>query len=130
MPENSEAVTRNVRVRVQARYVAQRSRPEDGLWFFAYRVELENLGEETVQLVSRHWIITDGEARVEEVRGPGVVGEQPVLGPGETFQYTSACPLPTSFGTMHGSYQMVTEDGDRFDAEIAPFSLSLPYAVN
>ena len=130
MPENSEAVTRNVRVRVQARYVAQRSRPEDGLWFFAYRVELENLGEETVQLVSRHWIITDGEARVEEVRGPGVVGEQPVLGPGETFQYTSACPLPTSFGTMHGSYQMVTSDGEHFDATIAPFSLCLPHALH
>ena len=130
MPENSEAVTRNVRVRVQARYVAQRSRPEDGLWFFAYRVELENLGEETVQLVSRHWIITDGEARVEEVRGPGVVGEQPVLGPGETFQYTSACPLPTSFGTMHGSYQMVTSDGESFDATIAPFSLCLPHALH
>lgn len=130
MPDSSEAVTRNIRISVQARYVAQRSRPEDGLWFFAYRVELENLGDETVKLVSRHWVITDGEARVEEVRGPGVVGAQPVLEPGAVFHYTSACPLPTSFGTMHGSYQMVTDDGDHFDAVIAPFSLSLPHAVH
>jgi len=130
MPARSEAITRDVRVSVEARYVAQRSRPEDGLWFFAYHVEIENLGEDTVQLVSRHWIITDGDARVEEVRGPGVVGEQPVLAPGEAFNYTSACPLPTSFGTMHGSYQMVSQSGDRFDATIAPFSLSIPHAVH
>ncbi|PRP92227.1 CO2 efflux protein ApaG [Enhygromyxa salina] len=130
MPETSETVTRNIRISVQARYVAQRSRPEDGLWFFAYRVELENVGDETVQLLSRHWVITDADARVEEVRGPGVVGEQPVLAPGEVFHYTSACPLPTSFGTMHGSYQMVTEDGERFDATIAPFALSLPHAIH
>ena len=130
MPEASEAVTRNVRVSVQARYVEPRSEPEEGLWFFAYRVELENLGEETVQLLSRHWVITDGDARVEEVRGPGVVGEQPVLEPGDLFHYTSACPLPTPFGTMHGSYQMVTAGGEHFDAVIAPFSLSLPLAVH
>jgi ApaG protein len=130
MPDSSEAVTRNIRVGVQARFVPQRSRPEDGLWFFAYHVELENMGDETVQLLSRHWVITDGDGRIEEVRGPGVVGEQPVLGPGETFQYTSACPLPTSFGTMHGSYQMVTDAGERFDATIAPFSLSLPHLIH
>ena len=130
MPDRSEAVTRNIRVSVQAHYIEQRSRPEDGLWFFAYRVELENVGDETVQLMSRHWVITDGEARVEEVRGPGVIGEQPVLAPGDLFHYTSACPLPTSFGTMHGSYQMITSEGDRFDAKIAPFSLSLPHAVH
>ena len=130
MPQQSEAVTRDIRIRVQARFVPQRSRPEDGLWFFAYHVELENIGDETVKLLSRHWIITDGEARVEEVRGPGVVGEQPVLEPGDTFDYTSACPLPTEFGTMHGSYQMVTQEGDRFDATIAPFSLSTPHSVH
>ena len=130
MPETSEAVTRDIRIKVQARYVSQRSRPEDGLWFFAYHVELENTGEDTVQLISRHWIITDGEARVEEVRGPGVVGEQPVLGPGDVFHYTSACPLPTAFGTMHGSYQMVTSDGERFDAKIAPFSLCTPNSLH
>jgi ApaG protein len=130
MPDVSETVTRNIRISVQAQYVAQRSQPEDGLWFFAYRVELENTGEETVQLLSRHWVITDGEARVEEVRGAGVVGQQPVLEPGEVFHYTSACPLPTPFGTMHGSYQMVTADGEHFDAVIAPFSLSLPHSVH
>lgn len=130
MADHSEAVTRDVRVAVQARYIPQRSRPDDGLWFFAYRVELENVGEETVQLLTRHWVITDGEGRVQEVRGPGVVGEQPVLGPGERFEYTSACPLPTAFGTMHGSYQMITEDGERFDAKIEAFSLSLPNTVH
>ncbi|PRQ06774.1 Co2+/Mg2+ efflux protein ApaG [Enhygromyxa salina] len=130
MPDSSQAVTRNIRVSVHAHYIEQRSRPEDGLWFFAYRVELENVGDETTQLISRHWVITDGEGRVEEVRGPGVIGEQPVLAPGDKFHYTSACPLPTSFGTMHGSYQMVTSEGDRFDAKIAPFSLSLPHAVH
>ena len=130
MPEVSKAVSRNIRVSVQAQYVEQRSAPHEGLWFFAYRVELENLGEETVQLLSRHWVITDGNGRVEEVRGPGVVGEQPVLEPGELFHYTSACPLPTAFGAMHGSYQMITGTGERFDAVIAPFSLSLPHALN
>lgn len=130
MAEVSEAVTRNIRVSVQARYVEARSRPEEGLWFFAYRVQLENLGAETVQLLSRHWVITDADGRVEEVRGPGVVGEQPVLGPGDIFHYTSACPLPTPFGTMHGSYQMITAEGDRFDAEIAPFSLILPHSLH
>lgn len=130
MPEASQAVTRNIRVSVQARYVELRSRPEEGMWFFAYRVELENLGDETVQLLSRHWVITDGEGRVEEVRGPGVVGEQPVLEPGDLFHYTSACPLPTPFGTMHGSYQMVTTGGERFDAVIAPFLLSGPQALH
>lgn len=108
----------------------ERSNPDKGAWFFAYTVLVTNEGEDTVQLVSRHWIITNADGEVEEVRGPGVVGAQPVLAPGESFEYTSACPLPTAFGTMHGSYQMVTEAGERFDAEIAPFSLSMPYAVN
>jgi ApaG protein len=130
MPEVSEAVTRNIRVSVQAQYVEQRSQPDDGLWFYAYRVELENLGDETVQLISRHWVITDGEGRVEEVRGPGVVGEQPVLNPGEVFHYTSACPLATAFGTMQGSYQMVNEDGEQFDAVIAAFSLAMPHTLH
>lgn len=130
MPDTSERVTRNVRVSVQARYMPEHSRPEDGLWLFAYRVELENLGDETVQLLTRHWVITDGNARVEEVRGPGVVGEQPILMPGDVYHYTSSCPLPTSFGTMHGSYQMITSEGERFDAIIAPFSLNVPEMVH
>lgn len=130
MPEASEATTRSIRVSTLAQFVEQHSQPEDGLWFFAYRVQLENLGDETVQLLSRHWVITDGEGRVEEVRGAGVVGEQPVLEPGDVFHYTSGCPLKTPFGTMHGTYQMVTADGERFDAVIAPFLLSVPGSLN
>ncbi len=127
---SSEARTRGVCVAVHSRYVPERSAPGSGGWFFAYTVRITNEGDATVQLISRHWIITNANGEVEEVRGPGVVGAQPVLEPGESFEYTSACPLPTAFGTMHGTYQMVTEDGERFDAEIAAFSLSTPYAVN
>jgi ApaG protein len=97
---------------------------------FAYHIRIANSSRETVQLISRHWYITDATGHVEEVRGPGVVGEQPVLGPGEHFDYTSGCPLPTPMGTMHGTYQMVTETGDRFDAAIAPFTLAEPLSLN
>ncbi len=130
MARHSEVTTRGVCVSVHSLYVRSRSRPEDGQWFFAYHVEIANRGEASVQLISRHWVITDGDGHVEEVRGPGVVGEQPRLQPGERFEYTSACPLPTPFGTMHGSYQMVTEDGEQFDAAIEAFSLSLPNLLN
>jgi ApaG protein len=126
----SEAVTRGVRVHVESRYVPEQSDPDRGGWLFAYRVRITNEGQSTVQLISRHWIITDANGETEEVRGPGVVGAQPILGPGESFEYTSACPLRTSFGTMHGTYQMVTNEGDGFDAEVAAFTLSTPYAVN
>jgi ApaG protein len=126
----SEATTRNIRVRVQSSYVPERSAPDQSSWFFIYTVEIANQGHEAAQLVSRHWIITDANGAVREVRGPGVVGEQPTLAPGESFTYTSACPLETAFGTMHGSYQMVTAGGDRFDAEIAAFSLGEPHAIN
>jgi ApaG protein len=127
---SSEAVTNGIKVRVQSRYVPEQSDPEGGGWLFAYTVRVANEGHETVQLMSRHWVITDANGHTEEVRGPGVVGAQPVLRPGESFEYTSACPLRTSFGTMHGTYQMLTEDGTAFDATIDAFSLSLPYAVN
>ena len=126
----SEAVTRNVRVRVHARYSAEHSAPQLNRWFFLYTIEIANVGDDTVQLESRHWIITDATGHTEEVRGPGVVGEQPVLGPGERFEYTSGCPLAVPFGTMHGTYQMVTAGGDRFDARIAPFTLQGPYTVH
>ena len=126
----SEAVTRGIRVHVHSFFVKERSAPEDGEWFFAYRVTISNEGPETAQLVSRHWIITDGNGSEDEVRGPGVVGEQPVLAPGESFQYTSACPLATPFGTMQGRYQMVTSGGEAFDAEIAPFALAEAQTVN
>ena len=130
MSSYSEATTRGVRVRVQSVFVAERSSPEDGHWFFAYQVNVSNEGSETVQLISRHWIITDGNGQEQEVRGAGVVGEQPVLSPGESFEYTSACPLTTPVGSMHGTYQLVTDGGERFDAVIAPFGLGEPGAVH
>jgi ApaG protein len=126
----SEAVTRGVRVRVESEYAPDRSQPGSGQWFFLYTVTIANEGAETVQLLTRHWIITDGTGNVEEVRGPGVVGKQPTLRPGESFEYTSGCPLRTPFGVMEGTYQMVTEAGERFDAKIAPFTLSEPYTVH
>jgi ApaG protein len=128
--ETSEATTQGVRVLVRSQYVPERSRPELGAFFFAYTIVIENRSRDRVQLISRHWVITDAEGRQEEVRGPGVVGEQPMLAPGESFQYTSFCPLRTPFGSMRGSYQMVRGDGSRFDAEIASFRLAQPYAVN
>lgn len=128
--ECSESVTRGIRVRVESAFVPERSDVDNGQWFFAYRVRIENEGDMTAQLVSRHWVIIDARGQVEEVRGPGVVGEQPVLQPGESFEYTSACPLRTPCGTMHGSYQMVGSDGARFDAEIAPFALGEPEQVH
>lgn len=126
----SEAVTAGVRVRVSARYSPARSQPLRNLWLFLYTIEISNESPDTVQLVSRHWVITDAENRVEEVRGPGVVGQQPRLAPGESFEYTSSCPLQTPFGTMGGAYQMVTGDGRRFDVEIATFTLSEPYTIH
>jgi ApaG protein len=126
----STAVTRGVRVDVDPEYLDQQSDPKRGLWMFSYAVRISNQGADPVQLVSRHWIITDATGRVEEVRGPGVVGEQPVIQPGRSFEYRSGCPLPTAMGTMHGTYQMVTARGERFDATIPPFTLAEPYSVN
>lgn len=127
---SSEAVTRNIRVQVRAEFSAERSRPADQHWFFLYTITITNEGDETVQLLTRHWIITDSNGHVEEVRGPGVVGEQPVLPPGQSFTYTSGCPLSTPFGVMEGTYQMVSPGGEQFDAEIAAFTLSEPYTVH
>jgi ApaG protein len=127
---SSRATTRGIEISVQSTYVREQSKPDQHLWFFAYTVHIRNVGTETAQLMSRHWVIADANGRVEEVRGPGVVGEQPVLEPGESFEYTSACPLTTPFGTMHGTYRMVTRGGDDFDAEIAPFTLAEPHALH
>jgi ApaG protein len=127
----SEAVTNSVRVEVESQYAPEHSQPFQSQWFFYYTVRITNESDEAVQLLSRYWIITDANGVIEEVRGPGVVGEQPVLAPGESFQYTSGCPLKTSTGVMHGTYQMVfTESGDHFDVEIAPFALHEPYTVH
>ncbi len=128
---SSEAITRDIRVHVAPQLDPGRSRPSEDQWFFLYTVTIENLGDRTVQLRSRHWVITDGAGRVQEVRGPGVVGEQPVLAPGESFRYTSGCPLRTDVGKMEGSYQMVdTATGEGFDIEIAPFTLCAPGLVH
>lgn len=126
----SDTTTRGVRIQVKSAYLPDRSAPDEGRYLFAYRVRISNVGDETVQLISREWIITDQDGDVETVRGPGVVGEQPVLTPGQSFEYTSFCPLPTPIGSMHGAYQMVSANGDTFDAEIAPFSLAVPTALN
>jgi ApaG protein len=126
----SEAVTQGVRVRVKSTFDPERSRPSQNEWFFLYTIRISNEGRDTVQLLTRHWIITDATGHVEEVRGPGVVGEQPILAPGDAFEYTSGCPLSTPFGTMRGTYQMVKRDGERFDAEVAEFELSEPYTVH
>jgi ApaG protein len=127
---SSEAVTNNVRVEVESQYAPNHSQPFQDVWTFRYTVKISNEGEDTVQLLSRHWIITDGNGKVEEVQGPGVVGEQPVLSPGESFTYSSGCRLQTASGVMRGTYSMVTESGDHFDVEIAPFMLREPYTVH
>jgi len=126
----SRATTRGIVVEVESRYVPERSDPKAARWYFAYRIRITNEGTARVQLLSRHWIISDAHGRVEEVKGPGVVGEQPVLEPAEAFEYTSYCPLGTAFGSMRGTYRMITATGEEFDAEIAPFALAEPFAVN
>lgn len=126
----SDHTTDGIRVQVQSAFVAERSEPSQGRYFFAYRVRIANVGGETAQLISRKWVITDANGDVEVVEGPGVVGEQPVLEPGEAFEYTSFCPLTTAFGTMHGHYNMVRPDGSAFRATIAPFRLAAPSALN
>ena len=125
----SEAITRDIRVQVKAEYDSRRSRPEQNLWFFLYTVRITNEGSNTVQLLSRHWVITDAMGKVQEVRGPGVVGNQPILAPGESFEYTSGCPLTVPFGSMHGTYQMINDRKEQFDIEIAPFTLAEPHAA-
>ena len=119
-------VTRQIEVRVAPKFLADRSSPENGYFFWAYTISLSNQGRETVQLKTRHWRITDAQGRLQEVRGAGVVGEEPVLKPGENYEYTSGVPLPTSSGFMVGTYGMVTETGEAFDIDIPAFSLDLP----
>ncbi|MCA9531286.1 MAG: Co2+/Mg2+ efflux protein ApaG [Myxococcales bacterium] len=134
MPERheprSEAVTRGVRVTVESRFIAEQSSEALGRFVFAYHIRIANEGKETLQLRTRHWIIADATGRTEEVRGPGVVGETPVLAPGEAFEYTSGAVLRTQRGSMRGTYQMHRADGSSFDAQIAPFLLERPYSLN
>jgi len=125
----SDATTRGIRVQVKSAHIPERSRQEDQPYLFAYRARISNDGEETVRVLSREWIITGADGQVERVSGPGVVGEQPILGPGESFEYTSVCALRTPIGSMHGSYRLVSFRGDRFDAVIAPVSLAVPIGL-
>src|SRR5215207_322364 len=122
----SQALTDGIRVRVQSQYLPDQSSPRDDRFVFAYTITISNEGAKTAQLRTRHWIITDGRGVVEEVRGDGVVGEQPRLTPGQAFQYTSGCVLKTPVGSMQGSYRMWRDDGTSFDAQIAPFALATP----
>jgi len=122
-----KAITRSISVRVEPCYLDEKSEPDESYYVWAYRVHIENLGDTTVQLRRRNWQITDSLGRVLEVNGDGVVGEQPVLAPGEAFEYTSGTPLSAPSGVMLGSYQMETEQGDRFDVAIPAFSLDSPY---
>jgi ApaG protein len=126
----SDAVTNSIRVEVMSQHSPENSRPQQGEWVFQYTVRITNQGSETVQLLSRHWIITDASEHIEEVQGQGVVGEQPVLAPGESFKYSSWCPLKTPMGKMQGTYRMALAGGAQFDIEIAPFALRAAYTVN
>ena len=126
----SDAVTNSIRVEVMSRHSPENSRPQQGEWVFEYTVRITNQGSETVQLLSRHWIITDASEHTAEVEGPGVVGEQPILAPGESFKYSSWCPLKTPIGKMHGTYRLAVAGGAQFDIEIAPFALKAAYTVN
>jgi ApaG protein len=113
-------------VDVRSRFLPEQSLPEDGRFVFAYTIRIHNSGSVPARLISRHWLITDDNGKVVEVRGEGVVGEQPRLRPGEDFEYTSGAVLETGSGTMRGSYRMLADDGTEFDADIAPFTLSIP----
>lgn len=120
----------NIKVGVETRYIEDQSNPEENYYVFAYTITIQNKGEQPAQLLSRHWVITDSNHKVQEVRGDGVVGEQPVLKPGEQFVYTSGTMLETSVGTMKGSYQMQADDGSQFDATIDEFVLSTPRVLH
>ena len=126
----SDTTTNGIRVQVSSQFLPDRSSPKEEQYVFAYHITITNVGTDIAQLISRHWIITNADGETEEVQGPGVVGEQPLLKPGEHFEYTSFCHMKTNVGTMHGSYTMVTPDGEAFQARIAPFTLAVPFALN
>jgi ApaG protein len=126
----SDTTTRGIRIQVRSTFVPDKSSPRDHSFVFQYHVRITNEGSETAKLVSRQWIITNAEGEVERVKGPGVVGVEPVLPPGGSFEYSSWCPITTNVGSMQGSYQMMTPGGEVFDAIIAPFTLAVPNALN
>jgi ApaG protein len=125
-----KSLTPQIQVNVVAQYVPAESRPEQGFHYFSYKISIVNTGDQPAQLMSRHWTITDGLGRIEEVRGPGVVGLQPKINPGQTFEYESACPLHASSGSMKGTYQMVSDNGDSFEVAIPEFYLIAPQALH
>ena len=124
-----EAVTRGIRVHVESEFAPARSNPPQNQWFFYYTIRIINEGRETVQLLSRHWVITDAMGATREVQGPGVVGKQPRLEPGQSFEYTSGCDLTTPFGSMRGTYQMINDQQEHFEIEIPAFTLTEPYTT-
>ena len=124
-----EAVTHGIRIKVEPQYVEEQSSPDESYFFWAYTIEIANQSSAVVQLKTRHWRITDARGKTEEVRGPGVVGKTPVLDPGESFTYTSGCPLATASGIMVGSYQMQLQDGSLIDVAVPAFSLDSPFAI-
>lgn len=126
----SNTKTKGIRINVEPKYLPQRSDPTKPIYFFTYHITIINESDEKIQLVSRYWHITDSNGNIEEIRGPGVVGKQQNLKAGESFKYTSFCPIPTEFGVMHGAFQMVRSDGVAFDARIKPFKLAVPFSVN
>jgi ApaG protein len=126
----AESKKYEIEIKVATHYLPEQSDPDEGRYFFAYSITVTNTGTEGAQLISRHWVITDAEGKVEEVRGLGVVGHQPFLKPGESFEYSSGCPLATPVGTMKGSYQMVAEDGTRFEAPVSEFILAMPRTLH
>lgn len=126
----SDTTTNGIRVQVTTKYLPERSSPRENEYWFAYFIRISNVGSETAKLLSRHWVITNTDGEEEEVRGEGVVGEQPVLAPGVLYNYNSLCRLTTPVGTMHGEYTMVTPSGATFEARIAPFTLAVPNALN
>jgi ApaG protein len=126
----SVAVTEGIRVEVESRYVGGRSNPAESRYFFAYQIRIVNESDRTARLLSRHWIITDGNGLTQHVRGPGVVGQTPQLGPGEIFEYESFCPLSTPLGAMRGEYQFTDERGQTFEVEVGEFSLEEPLSLN
>ena len=122
--------TRFTKIEVSPNYVPSRSDLSKPIFFFSYHIKITNISNDTIQLHSRYWNITDGNGNVEEIRGPGVVGRQPHIKSGETFEYTSYCPLPTNFGVMHGYFEMINDNGTIFNAKISPFRLSTPHSIN
>lgn len=126
----NEVVHQDIDISVKTQYLQEQSDPDNNRYVFAYSIDIENKGEKPVKLLSRHWIITDDNDKVEEVRGTGVVGQQPLIEPGQVFHYTSGAVLTTGFGTMQGSYEMVSADGEKFAAPIPAFLLSRPLSVH